>query len=469
MLKRSLIAGVVAIVCGVLSTHAQQAGRPARTAPAAAAPQGATAPAGTRKVTPTAAPARAAGGSGGHRLGRRSEGVHQPVLHRLSQRAGQGRGHGLGAQAGARRARPGQPGARREDVGAGGPQAPRGHDAAGGHEAAGTGHLRRDDQLVRAGARRRGGALHAGAGPAPAESHRIRQRRPRSAGPSDIDAAKYLPSDDSTSGFDNIAGALGLSSTLVEAYVVGGAEDQPPRAGLSRAADAGGVPHARRHVAGLPPGRHAVRHARRPRGAAPLPVRRRVPDDGDADLRRQHVADRLRLGAVRAHRDAARRRAPVARGLGGRRPSGGGQLRAGPQRAAPHRRSAVRPGPKRSSAAGAARRCACASRPRPARTTWGPRSSPPTSRRCSTSTSTSCATRCRRARRPATRSSRTSAPSASRARSRPRRRSTRRAGAGSSCARRRRRPKKPPARAASSRAWPPAPSAVPPPPPTWTA
>jgi hypothetical protein len=35
----------------------------------------------------------------------------------------------------------------------------------------------------------------------------------------DIDPAKYLPSDDSTHGFDNIAGALGLSSTLVEAYV----------------------------------------------------------------------------------------------------------------------------------------------------------------------------------------------------------------------------------------------------------
>src|SRR5262245_39223134 len=34
-----------------------------------------------------------------------------------------------------------------------------------------------------------------------------------------IDPAKYLPSDDSTSGFDNIAGALGLSSALVEAYV----------------------------------------------------------------------------------------------------------------------------------------------------------------------------------------------------------------------------------------------------------
>ena len=34
-----------------------------------------------------------------------------------------------------------------------------------------------------------------------------------------VDAAKYLPSDDSTSGFDNIAGALGISSTQVEAYV----------------------------------------------------------------------------------------------------------------------------------------------------------------------------------------------------------------------------------------------------------
>ena len=35
----------------------------------------------------------------------------------------------------------------------------------------------------------------------------------------DIDPGTYLPSDDSTSGFDNIAGALGISSTLVEAYV----------------------------------------------------------------------------------------------------------------------------------------------------------------------------------------------------------------------------------------------------------
>ena len=35
----------------------------------------------------------------------------------------------------------------------------------------------------------------------------------------EIDPASYLPSDDSTHGFDNVAGALGISSTLVEAYV----------------------------------------------------------------------------------------------------------------------------------------------------------------------------------------------------------------------------------------------------------
>jgi len=35
----------------------------------------------------------------------------------------------------------------------------------------------------------------------------------------DIDPSVYLPSDDSTHGFDNMAGALGISSTLVEAYV----------------------------------------------------------------------------------------------------------------------------------------------------------------------------------------------------------------------------------------------------------
>jgi hypothetical protein len=34
----------------------------------------------------------------------------------------------------------------------------------------------------------------------------------------EIDPAKYLPSDDSTRGFDNIAGALALSPALLEGY-----------------------------------------------------------------------------------------------------------------------------------------------------------------------------------------------------------------------------------------------------------
>src|ERR1051325_7222328 len=47
----------------------------------------------------------------------------------------------------------------------------------------------------------------------------------------DIDPAKYLPSDDSTHGFDNIAGALGISSTLVEAYVSAAGKISRPAVG----------------------------------------------------------------------------------------------------------------------------------------------------------------------------------------------------------------------------------------------
>ena len=35
----------------------------------------------------------------------------------------------------------------------------------------------------------------------------------------EIDHSKYLPTDDSTRGFDNIAGALSLSPALLESYV----------------------------------------------------------------------------------------------------------------------------------------------------------------------------------------------------------------------------------------------------------
>jgi hypothetical protein len=35
----------------------------------------------------------------------------------------------------------------------------------------------------------------------------------------DVDATKFLPADDSTRGFDNIAGALTMSPALLEAYL----------------------------------------------------------------------------------------------------------------------------------------------------------------------------------------------------------------------------------------------------------
>ena len=73
----------------------------------------------------------------------------------------------------------------------------------------------------------------------------------------DIDAAKYLPSDDSTAGFDNIAGALGVSSTLVEAYV--NASQKIARLALGYPEDAGLVVYRTKedtsqdyHVEGLP-------------------------------------------------------------------------------------------------------------------------------------------------------------------------------------------------------------------------
>ena len=133
----------------------------------------------------------------------------------------------------------------------------------------------------------------------------------------DIDASKYLPNDDSTYGFDNIAGALGLSSTLVEAYVTAAqkisrlaiGEPEQPTLVVYRAPEDTSQDY---HVEGLPFGTRGgllVPHV--------FPIRRRVHPHGDADLRRQHVAARVRLGGLREDRDPARRRAASAARLAG--------------------------------------------------------------------------------------------------------------------------------------------------------
>ena len=73
----------------------------------------------------------------------------------------------------------------------------------------------------------------------------------------EIDAAKYLPTDDSTAGFDNIAGALGVSTTLVEAYV--NASQKIARLALGYPEEAGLVVYRTKedtsqdyHIEGLP-------------------------------------------------------------------------------------------------------------------------------------------------------------------------------------------------------------------------
>ena len=91
----------------------------------------------------------------------------------------------------------------------------------------------------------------------------------------DIDPAKYLPSDDSTRGFDNIAGALSLSPALLEGYanaaakisrVAMGDVKEPSLATYRAPADTS----QDRHVAGLPFGT---------RGG--LVIQHEFPADGD--------------------------------------------------------------------------------------------------------------------------------------------------------------------------------------------
>ena len=66
----------------------------------------------------------------------------------------------------------------------------------------------------------------------------------------EIDAAAYLPADDSSYGFDNVSSGLQVSPTLVEAYV--GAASKISRLALGHETASGpqDIPHARRLLAG---------------------------------------------------------------------------------------------------------------------------------------------------------------------------------------------------------------------------
>ena len=90
----------------------------------------------------------------------------------------------------------------------------------------------------------------------------------------DIDPSKYLPNDDSTHGFDNIAGALGISSTLVEAYVSAAGKISRLAVGEPAHADACRLSDTGRHLAGLSHRRTAVRDPRRDARPPRVPIRR---------------------------------------------------------------------------------------------------------------------------------------------------------------------------------------------------
>ena len=189
----------------------------------------------------------------------------------------------------------------------------------------------------------------------------------------DIDPAKYLPSDDSTSGFDNIAGALGLSSTLVEAYVT--AAQKISRLALGYPEEPTLVVYRTRedtsqdyHIEGLPFGT---------RGG--LLVKHMFPSDGEYTLTVTPIfGDNMSptgFGSVPCERleillDGERLQLMNWQGGGRNRPANCGPRRG--RGARRRRRAAGQAGHRRrSSAAAAARRCACASRPRPGTHTVG--------------------------------------------------------------------------------------------------
>ena len=312
-----------------------------------------------------------------------------------------------------------------------------------------------------------GAAIHAAAGAASTEYANV----VRDLLDLEIDPAKYLPSDDSTSASTTSPGALGLSSTLVEAYVSAAQKisrlaigyPEEPTLVVYRTPEDTSQDY---HIEGLPFGT---------RGGMLVP--HVFPSDGEYTLTVTPIfGDNMSptgFGSVPCEKleillDGERLAVLDWQGGGRNQPTNAATAAAGAGPAGPAAAQARNGGEARGGASAVAADAATPDA-RPLqddrRQAHDRRHVPRHELRAAARprSSTSCARRCRPVRRPATRSSRTSARSASRDRSTPCRPRTRRAGARSSSARRRPRPKKPPARAASSPTWPPTPTGVRPP------
>ena len=105
-----------------------------------------------------------------------------------------------------------------------------------------------------------------------------------------IDPARFLPSDNSTHGFDNVAGALTHVAGADGSVSCGGGEDQPPGHGVEYRAHSRRVQRPRRCHPELPRRGAAVRHTWRHADRARISGRRRVRVQDRPDLRRQHGA-----------------------------------------------------------------------------------------------------------------------------------------------------------------------------------
>ena len=92
----------------------------------------------------------------------------------------------------------------------------------------------------------------------------------------EIDTTTLLPPDDSARGFDNIAGSLTISPTLLEAYTTAATRVARMAVGYLEDADRSGLHRAGRYVAESAHRRSAVRHARRNAGAPQLSLRWRI-------------------------------------------------------------------------------------------------------------------------------------------------------------------------------------------------
>ena len=132
----------------------------------------------------------------------------------------------------------------------------------------------------------------------------------------EIDVTTLLPPDDSANGFDNIAGSLTISPTLLESYATAAARVARMAVGYWKSPTEATYLALERRVAEPAPRGHAVRHARRHRRAPRFPGRRRI-QVLDSELRHRQLHSRR---AARAHhRRRARARLAVSRRR--RRPS----------------------------------------------------------------------------------------------------------------------------------------------------